>query len=534
MIFLCETRQKSDRVRRLRNRLGLRGFAGIDSNGMSGGLALFWNESYEVDIKEVTERYIDAHIRVATGEPLIHVTFVYGEPRSENRHLMWTQLAALKASSTLPWVLLGDFNEALWQYEHFSATLRAESQMAAFRDCLQLCELKDLGFSGLPFTYDNRRAGARNVRVRLDRSLADDAWRDIYSAASVVHLVSPCSDHCPVLLSLTREVRNQPAKRALQYEIFWERDPALKEIIDREWRGLGHMPDLGAINTGLGSLMKKLHAWGRGKFGSVSRELARLRDKLETLHANDASREEIRTTTDLMNEMMYREEMLWLQRSRIDWLKEGDRNTKFFHHRAVWRARRNKIAKFKDDNGVIQTVPTEMQRMAVSYFKSLYTRDPSLNPEVILTLTPVQVTEDMNVQLCKEFSREEIAHALFQIGAIKAPGPDGFHARFYHQNWDLLKDEVIAAVLRFFATGHMPEGVNDTSIVLIPKIENPLELKDYRPIGLCNVLYKVTSRKGGFGTPHLVPVVLKPVLKEGTSTGCVCGTAARTFSTGFS
>jgi hypothetical protein len=195
-----------------------------------------------------------------------------------------------------------------------------------------------------------------------------------------------------------------------------------------------------------------------------------------------------------MNEVLYREEMLWLQRSRIEWLKEGDRNTKFFHHRAVWRARKNKIAKLKDENSIVQTVPTEMQRMAVSYFKSLYTRDPSLNCDVINNLTPEQVTYDMNTHLCKDFSDEEIATALFQIGPIKAPGPDGFHARFYQRNWELLRDEVIVAVRHFFTTGLMPEGVNDTSIVLIPKIDNPLELKDYRPIGLCNVLYKVVSK----------------------------------------
>jgi hypothetical protein len=100
----------------------------------------------------------------------------------------------------------------------------------------------------------------------------------------------------------------------------------------------------------------------------------------------------------------------------------------------------------------------------------------------------------MSTDLCKEFSDEEISIALFQIGPIKAPGPDGFHACFYQRNWELLRDEVLVVVHHFFSTGIMPEGVNDTSTVLIPKIDNPMELKDYRPIGLCNVLYKVVSK----------------------------------------
>ena len=52
--------------------------------------------------------------------------------------------------------------------------------------------------------------------------------------------------------------------------------------------------------------------------------------------------------------------MLWLQRSRISWLKEGDRNTKFFHRKAVWRARKNRISSLKDQDGVVQDTPSEI------------------------------------------------------------------------------------------------------------------------------------------------------------------------------
>ena len=241
-----------------------------------------------MDIKDSGARFIDAHIRVAPGEPVFHVTFVYGEPRVENRHRMWSLLSAIGASSSLPWLVLGDFNEALWQYEHFSACLRAESQMAAFRDCVQVCELNDLGFSGLPFTFDNKRAGHNNVRVRLDRALTDNSWRDIFSDSSVVHLVSPCLDHCPILLSMAKEIRPAAQGHCPRYEIFWERDPTLKEFLDTSWRDLGPLVDLGSVNDGLQVLMRKLQAWGRKKFGNVTKELSRLRGKLKGMQDNGA------------------------------------------------------------------------------------------------------------------------------------------------------------------------------------------------------------------------------------------------------
>jgi hypothetical protein len=68
--------------------------------------------------------------------------------------------------------VVGDFNEAMWQYEHFSETKRGEKQMADFREVLDFCDLKDIGFSGLPWTYDNKKPGNRNVKVCLDRGVA--------------------------------------------------------------------------------------------------------------------------------------------------------------------------------------------------------------------------------------------------------------------------------------------------------------------------------------------------------------------------
>jgi hypothetical protein len=65
----------------------------------------------------------------------------------------------------------------------------------------------------------------------------------------------------------------------------------------------------------------------------------------------------------------------------------------------VWRARKNKITKLKDDLGVVQTVPSDMQRIAVSYFRSLYTRDPNLDHSSITELVQESITPEMNEKL---------------------------------------------------------------------------------------------------------------------------------------
>jgi hypothetical protein len=135
-----------------------------------------------------------------------------------------------------------------------------------------------------------------------------------------------------------------------------------------------------------------------------------------------------------------------------------------------------------------------MERMASSYFKEIFTRDPSLNADAIINMTQEKVTAVMNDDLCKDFSDEEISDALFQISPLKAPGVDGFHARFYQRNWSTIKAEVINVVKLFFATNRMPEGVNDTTIVLIPKVDQPETIKEFWSISLCTVVYKVIAK----------------------------------------
>lgn len=77
------------------------------------------------------------------------------------------------------------------------------------------------------------------------------------------------------------------------------------------------------------------------------------------------------------------------------------------------------------------------------------------------------------------------------MGASKAPGPDGFTAGFYQTHWDTVGPSVTNAVLDFLNGGQMSDIMNQATIVLIPKIKHPQDLKNFRPISLCNVIYKL-------------------------------------------
>lgn len=303
IVFLGETRQKIEKVRRLRNRLGLKGCAGISSEGMSGGLALLWDESVHVEVKGINERCIDSYVRLSLSDPLWHVAFVHGEPRAENRHIMCSLLKDLKQTSTLPWLVLGDFNETMWQFEHFSKRMCNEPYMQAFRDTLNLCELSDIGFKGEPYTYDNKREGWNNVKVRLDCVVADDKWRDLFANPQVEHMACVRSDHCPTVLCFNPAEQIQNHRKCLQYEIFWEREPESSEVIQDSWASTGDKSDLSNITRSLGKVMTELHSWSKRKCKNVGTEIEKGRKQLAALLENNTDSSAIRLATNQLSKL---------------------------------------------------------------------------------------------------------------------------------------------------------------------------------------------------------------------------------------
>jgi hypothetical protein len=183
-----------------------------------------------------------------------------------------------------------------------------------------------------------------------------------------------------------------------------------------------------------------LRAWSKENFGRVTVELETMRGRLESLKADpQADPREIRSVMDRVDELLYREEMMWLQRSRIAWLREGDRNTSYFHRQAVWRARKNKIKKLRESNRERHESRSELEQLAFNFFKSLYEADPRVCSNELLELVGAKVTDEMNTQLCREFTEKENSDALFQMGPLKAPGPDDFPARFFQRHWEFLR-----------------------------------------------------------------------------------------------
>ena len=112
----------------------------------------------------------------------------------------------------------------------------------------------------------------------------------------------------------------------------------------------------------------------------------------------------------------------------------------------------------------------------------------------VLNVVEPRVSAEMNAELLKPFVEAEVQLALKQMDANTAPGPDGLSPLFYKQFWGKIGWEVTEAVLSVLNIGTIPSNLNHTFITLIPKIQSPRKVSEYRPISLSNVLYKLIAK----------------------------------------
>ena len=189
------------------------------------------------------------------------------------------------------------------------------------------------------------------------------------------------------------------------------------------------------------------------------------------------------------------EESALRQKSRIKWIQLGDANNKYFSSVIKERNQKKQIRSIMSLKGEMLYDPQSIQEEFVVFYKGLMGTSagklPAINVQVMKRV-PI-LTKEQRLQLCTAVTEQEIYDGLKSIGNDKAPGVDGFNAFFFKHTWQIIKDDIIEAVKSFFITGKLHKDFNCTLVSLIPKVQNPKIVKEYRPIACCTVMYKIIS-----------------------------------------
>lgn len=104
------------------------------------------------------------------------------------------------------------------------------------------------------------------------------------------------------------------------------------------------------------------------------------------------------------------------------------------------------------------------------------------------------IMENENRELSRIPSEYEIKEVVWQLHPLKNPGPNGYLRIFYWRYWKSVKDKVIGFVQECFKLGQIPTSANRTYIVLISKVAQAINFNHFRPISLCNFLYKIVAK----------------------------------------
>ena len=277
-----------------------------------------------------------------------------------------------------------DFNEILSISEWFGEVLGSMRRMQDFSAVVNRCGLIDLGFRGIPFTWENRRDGEALIQKRLDQALANAAWLDCFNLCSVSHVVCSYSDHVPLLLHMDASIRHcQPKRKPRKFEEKWSLHPECEAIIQDVW----------SCEEAIGSPMfilcekikhcrEALYRWYKDVSGEFQNKIKVHTTSLTTLISSNIAGQNNSAIASLkaeINKLLLSEELHWHQWSQMTWLAAGDSNTKFFHSQAQQRRRTNCLLGLWNSDNVWCTDENQTEDIVVSYFDDIFHTSTPVN-----------------------------------------------------------------------------------------------------------------------------------------------------------
>jgi hypothetical protein len=276
--------------------------------------------------------------------------------------------------------------------------------------------------------------------------------------------------------------------------------PGFMDLIGQVWsEPSSHTQPVHILHHKLKQTAKKLRTWSKGLFSGHKQQLIMGLDIILQLDVAQESRTLTPSEKTLRAALKQRvmglavlERARKRQASRINYLREGDANTKFFHLRVNARRRKNLIQRLKKNDGWV-TSHAEKEQHIHDHFSSVLgiaaPRPLDLNWEV---LDPaIEDLEDLGLP----FSEDEISHAISDIPADKAPGPDSFTINFIWACWPIIKFDIMNVVDAFseLSISNM-NVINTANIALLPKKDGADFISDFRPISLIHIIPKIIAK----------------------------------------
>lgn len=429
-----------------------------------GRIWVVWNPDVKVTVVSKSDQTITCVVRLPHNPIEFAVTFVYAVNCRYGRRRLWQEIEDLAANSIIsdkPWMLLGDFNQALDPTDASSGGSRVTRGMEEFRSCTLNSSISDLPFRGNHYTWWNNQE--RNpFAKKIDRILVNDNWLLSFPLSYGIFGSMEFSDHYPSCINIGNQTggKNKPFRMSnfLMYHA------EFLETIRTTWNRLAYQ------GTAMFTLVKKLkylkgtiRNFNREHYSGLENRVAQATQHLKTcqndLLASPTAHlaELVKEAHKIWHDLALAKERFLCQKSRVQWLNCGDSNSAFFHRMMTARRTINEIHYLIDQTGRRIENLDELQTHCVDFFKNLFgATSHSLNQEQIdhiRSLTSFRCDATTQHQLEAQISAADIKAEFFALPPNKAPGPDGYTSEFFKKTWDTLGPSLIKAVQEFFTSG---------------------------------------------------------------------------------
>ena len=239
--------------------------------------------------------------------------------------------------------------------------------------------------------------------------------------------------------------------------------------------------------------------WNRDQYGNTLKKVQQIEADLNRLEDDSINRQlvphEMMTRKKLQEELWaaaLSHESLMRQKARVRWIKEGDCNSRYFHLLMNSRRTNNAVKGVIIDGSWVDD-PARVKEEVRCFFNNRFS-EPEQSRPVLNGVRFNGIGQLQHDMLVGSFNEEEIRAAVWDCGSEKSPGPDGLNFKFIKQFWEVLKPDFRRFFDEFHANGVFPRGSNASFITLIPKLKDPQNLSEYRPISLIGCVYKIVAK----------------------------------------
>ncbi|GJZ98269.1 RNA-directed DNA polymerase, eukaryota, reverse transcriptase zinc-binding domain protein [Tanacetum coccineum] len=359
---------------------------------------------------------------------------IYGPQDHVSKLALWNRLTDFMHHHNGSYIMFGDMNAVRNAQERFGTTLNS-IEADHFNSFIDSTGLVDLPIGGRSFTWMNK-AGTK--LSKLDRFLISEDVTIRLPDVRITALDRLWSDHNPILLHIDKTDFGPTPKTV-----------ALEEINSIEKR-IDEGSAMPSDNVTASSFILKI-------------------EKIDKFASMDI-----------------------IQKAHVKWDIEGDENSKFFHG-LINQKRRNQMINGIMVEGNWITNPCLIKDAFLQFYKRKFQAQDS---QVMFSNLPH--SHSLNCMdretLERQVTLEEIKEAVWDCGSSKASGPDGYSFAFVKKYWGTIQKDLYDFVNLFFASCVMPNGANSLFFTLIPKVNNPTLITDFRPISLIGIHYKVIDK----------------------------------------